>query len=160
MFPVVGGRKKSIYPEMLSEILAKIIERLNIVVRPVYMPVPMAEVNVRHDKYAAVSQEPRYFGKYLRLEASCILKDALSDYNVEALITESNGRFNEVRLDQIRRRIMYGDVNTVILDIGTKKGHQGRWAATNIEKSARFTLCDCIYNPCGFLEPIVRLAVF
>lgn len=41
--------------------------------------------------------------------------------------------------DQIRRWVMYGCINTVVLDIVTKEMHQGCGPATNIKKRAFFS---------------------
>ena len=115
--PIVRSRKGPLNLEMLRETLTKIIERLHVAVRPVYTPVTMAEVNIRHDKYTAVIQELRYFGEFLGLEGPHIFKETLGDNDVETLVIEPNWRVEEVSLDQIRRRVMYGYIDTIVLDI-------------------------------------------
>ena len=76
--------------EVLRETLTKIIERLYITVRCVYITVTMVEVNVRHNKYPAVVQEPRYFGEFLHLKVSHVFENALGEDNVEALINKAD----------------------------------------------------------------------
>jgi hypothetical protein len=146
--------------EVLRETLAKIIESLYVTVRPVYIPVAMVEVNVRHDKYTTAVQEPRYFSEFLGLKVSYILENALGKHDVEALITKPNWRLKEVSLNQIRRRVMYGYIYTVVLDIWPKERRQSCGPATNIEKRAPFTSREPVYNSCGLFEAIVGLTVF
>jgi len=146
--------------EVLPEALAKIIESLHITVRPVYIPVTMAEVNVRHDKYTAVVQEPRYFSEFLGLKVSHIFKDTLGKDDIKALIIKPDWRLEEVGFDQIWRRVMYGYIDTVVLNIWPKERPQGRGAATNIEKRAFFASREPVYNSCGLFEAIVRPTVF
>jgi len=102
---------------MLRETLAKIIERLHVAVRPVYTPAAMVEVNIRHDEYTAAIQELRYFGEFLSLEDPHIFKNTLGDDDVETLVIKPNWRLEEVSLDQIRRRVMYGYIDAIVLDI-------------------------------------------
>jgi hypothetical protein len=101
----------------------------------------MIEVYVRHDKYTTVVQELRYLGELLGLELSHIFKDALSEDDVEALIAELNRRLNEIEFDQIRRWVMYGYIDSVVLDIRLKERRQGCGPTANIEQRAPFTLC-------------------
>ena len=77
----------------------------------------MAEVDIRHDKYTAVIQELRDFGEFLVLEGPHIFKETLGNDDVEALAIEPNWRIDEVGLDQIRRRVMYGYIDAMVLDI-------------------------------------------
>ena len=109
--PIVRSRKEPINLEMLRETLAKIIESLHVAVRLVYTPITMAEVNIRHDKYTAVIQELRYFSEFLGLEGPHIFKNTLGDDDVETLIIKPNWRLEEVSLDEIRRRVMYGYID-------------------------------------------------
>jgi hypothetical protein len=102
---------------MLCEALAEVTEILHVAVRPVYIPVTMAEVNVRHDKYTAVIQELRYFGEFLVLEGPYIFKKTLGNDDVEPLVTKPNRHVGEIGLDQIRRRVMYGYIDTMVFDI-------------------------------------------
>jgi hypothetical protein len=115
--PVVGSGERPLNLEILREALAEIIERLHVAVRPIYILVVMAEIDIRYEKYAIVIQEPRYFGELLRLEVSHIFEDALGDDDVETLVIELNWSLEEVGLDQIRRRALYSYVDTVVLDI-------------------------------------------
>ena len=57
VIPAVGSRKVPVNLEMLRETPPELVETLHVTVRPVYTPVAMAEVDIRHDKYAAVIQE-------------------------------------------------------------------------------------------------------
>ena len=159
MMPIVRSWKESKYLEIPHETLAKIFKRLYIAVRPVNVPVPVIEVNVRHDEYSIVVQEPCYVCKYLGLEVSHIFKNALGDSDVEALIIKFHRRFQEVSFGQIRRWVMYGYVNTIVPNIWAKESHQGCWAATNIKKHAFVVIRYFIYNSRGLLETIVWLAV-
>ena len=77
----------------------------------------MAEVNIRRDKYTVVIQELRYFGEFLGLEGPHVFEETLGDNDVEALVIEPDWRVEEVSLDQIRRRVMYGYIDTIVLDI-------------------------------------------
>jgi len=97
--PIVRSRKGPLNLEILREIVAEIIESLHVAVRPVYTPVTMVEVNIRHDKYTAVIQELRYFGEFLGLEGPHIFKKTLGNDDVETLVTEPNWRVEEVSLD-------------------------------------------------------------
>ena len=76
---------------MLREAPAEFIERLHITVRPVYIPLAMIEINVRHYEYAALIQELRYFSELLRLELSDIFENALSYYDIESFAIELDG---------------------------------------------------------------------
>ena len=120
----------------------------------------MAKVDIRHDKYTAVVQDPRYFSEFFGLEASHILKDALSDDDVEALVIEPDRGFKKISLNKIRRRLVYGNVNTVVLYIRLEDGRQGGGPATNIEKCASPTSRESVYNSRRLYEAIVGLAVF
>jgi hypothetical protein len=102
---------------MLRETLAKVTECLYVAVRPVYVPVAMAEVNVRHDKYTAAIQEPRYFGEFLGLKGPYIFKETLGNDDVETLVIKPNRHVGEIGLDQIRCRVMDGYIDTVVFDI-------------------------------------------
>ena len=115
--PIMRSRKGPLNLEILRETLTKIIERLHVTVRPVYTPVTMAEVDIRHDKYTAVIQELRDFGEFLVLEGPHIFKETLGNNDVETLAIEPNWRVDEVSLDQIRRRVMYGYIDAIVLDI-------------------------------------------
>jgi hypothetical protein len=115
--PIVRSRKGPLNFEILRETLAKVIESLHVAVRPVYTPVTMAEVNIRHDKYTAVIQELRYFGEFLGLESPHIFKKTLGNDDVETLVIKPNWRVGEISLDQIRRRVMYGYIDTIVFDI-------------------------------------------
>jgi hypothetical protein len=117
VMPIMRSRKGPLNLEILRETLTKIIERLHVTVRPVYTPVTMAEVDIRHDKYTAVIQELRDFGKFLVLEGPHIFKETLGNNDVETLAIEPNWRVDEVSLDQIRRRVMYGYIDAIVLDI-------------------------------------------
>jgi len=133
---------------------------LHVAIRKIYIRSPVAKVNVRHDKYTGAIQGPRYLSELLGLEASHILKDALGDNEVEALVTEPDRGFKEVSLNQVRRRVMYGYVDAVVLYIRPEGGHQGGGPATNIEERAPPTSRESVYNPRGLFEAIVGLAVF
>jgi hypothetical protein len=115
--PIVRSRKGPLNFEILRETLAKVIESLHVAVRPVYISVAMAEVNIRHDKYTAVIQELRYFGEFLGLEGPYIFKKTLGNDDVEPLVIKPNWRVGEISLDQIRRRVMYGYIDTIVFDI-------------------------------------------
>ena len=115
--PIVRSRKGPLNLEILRETLAKIIERLHVAVRPVHTPATMAEVRIRYDKYTVVIQELGYFSEFLGLEGPHIFEKTLGDDDVETLAIEPNRRIDEVGLDQIRRWVMYGYIDTVVLDI-------------------------------------------
>jgi hypothetical protein len=116
----------------------------------------MAEVNIRHDKYTAVIQELRYFGEFLGLEGPHIFKKTLGNDYVEPLVIKPNWRVDEVGLDQIRRRVMYGYIDAIVLDIWPKERHQSRRPAANIEKHSKlFSSRQPVYNSRGLLESVV-----
>ena len=115
--PIVRSRKVPLNLEILCETLAEIIERLHVAVRPVYTPATVAEVRIRYDKYAVVIQELRYFSEFLGLEGPHIFKNTLGNDDVETLLIKPNWRLEEVSLDQIRRRVMYGYIDAIVLDI-------------------------------------------
>jgi hypothetical protein len=145
---------------VLRKALAEIIERLHVAVRKIYIRGPVAKVDVRHDKYTGVVQDPRYLSKFLGLEAPHIFKNALGDDDVEALITKPDRGLKEISLDQVRRRLVYGYVDTVVLYLWPEDGHQGCRPAANIEQRARSALREPVYNSCGLFQAIVGLAVF
>src|SRR6266478_373849 len=116
VIPVVRGRKESANLEMLREAPAKFIERLHITIRPVYIPLAMIEVNIRHYEYAALIQKLRYFSELLELEVSDIFENALGYYDIESFAVELDGRFKEVGFNQIRRRVMYSYIYTMVFD--------------------------------------------
>ena len=115
--PIVRSRKVPLNLETLRETLAEIIESLHVAVRPVYTPATVAEVRIRYDKYAVVIQELRYFSEFLGLEDPHIFKNTLGNDDVETLLIKPNWRLEEVSLDQIRRRVMYGYIDAIVLDI-------------------------------------------
>ena len=88
---MVRSRKGPLNFEILCETLAKIIESLHVAVRPVYTPVTMAEVNIRHDKYSAVIQNLLHFGEFLGLEGPHIFKKTLGNDDVERLSSNRIG---------------------------------------------------------------------
>ena len=146
--------------ELPRETLAKIIEGLYVAVRLVYILITMVEVNVRHDKYTTVVQEPRYFGEFLSLKVSHVFKNALGEDDVKALIIKPDWRLKEVSLNQIWRGVMYGYIDTMVLNIWPKERHQSCRPATNIEKRAPFTLGKSVYNSCRLFKAIVGPTVF
>ena len=119
----------------------------------------MAEVNIRHDKYTAVIQEPRYFGEFLGLEGPHIFKKTLGNDDVETLVSKPDRRLEEIGLDQIRRRVMYGYIDTIVLDIWPKERHQSCGPAANIEKRKLFTSRQPVDDSCGLFKSIVRPTV-
>lgn len=130
---------------MLGQTGPEVTERLHITVRPVYVPPTMIEVNVRHNKYAVLGQDPRYFSELLRLESPHIFKNTLGYDDVEPLVVEGNGNFKEIRFEQVLPRTLYGDVNAVIFDIRRQEGHQGSWSAAHIQERTWFTPGAFIY---------------
>jgi len=64
VMPIVRCREESLNLEVTSETPPEIIESLDITVRPVYLPVPMAEVDIRYTEYAVIAQQIRYFYKF------------------------------------------------------------------------------------------------
>jgi hypothetical protein len=102
----------------------------------------------------------RYFGEFLSLEAPYIFKHTLGKNDIEMLIIKTYRRLEEVGFKQIRRWIMYGDVNTIIFDIRAKERHQRGWPAANIKQRTRFSLCDPIHDLSGLFEAIVRSVIF
>lgn len=157
--PVVRCWKEPLNLEVTLEILTEIIEGLHIAVRPVYLLVPMGEVDVRRNEYTTTVKEIRYFRKFPGLKVSDIFKNSLGDDYVETLAVKPDWRLKKVSLDQIRPRVMYGYVNAIVLDIWAQERHQGRGPAANIKEQAFFALREPIYNSCGFFEAIMRSAV-
>src|SRR5690348_694498 len=99
--------------------------------------------------------------EYLDLKVSHIFKHALGDDDVEAFIGKPDRHLKKVGFNQVRRRVVYSYVNTVILDIRPKERPQGpHGPTTNIEQHASPALRDPIYNSRGLLEAIVGSAVF
>src|ERR1700730_1526453 len=128
--------------------------------REIYLPVAMIVIPVRHNKFTVLVQDPRYFSEFLRLEVSDIFENALGQDDVESLVAEHDWRFEKVSFDQVRRSVMYGYVNTVVLYIWCEQTHQGCRTTANIEESTLFALCEPIYNSGGLYQPIVWLAEF
>jgi hypothetical protein len=84
---------------------------------PPYLPVAMIEIPIRDNEYTTAVQETCYFAKFLRLNISHVFKHALRNDYVEFLVAESDWIFNKVRFNQIRRRVMYGNINAIVLYI-------------------------------------------
>jgi hypothetical protein len=126
----------------------------------IYLPVAMIKIPVRHNKFTVLVQDPRYFSEFLRLEVSDIFENALGQDDVESLVAEHDRGFEEVSFNQVRRSVMYGYVNTVVLYIWCEQAHQGCGTTANIEESTLFALCEPIYNSGSFYQPIVWLAEF
>jgi hypothetical protein len=160
VIPIVRSREEPENLEVLRKALPKIIEGLHVAIRKKYVRSPMAKVDIRHDKYTAVVQDPRYFSEFFGLEASRIFKDTLGDDDVEALIAKPDRRLKEIGFNKVQRGVMYGYVDAIVLYIRLEDGHQGCGSATNIEKRARSALGEPVYNSCGLFEAIVGLAVF
>jgi hypothetical protein len=133
--------------EVLCETLAEIIQGLHVVVRPVNVPFAMIEVNVRHDKYAAHVQQLCYFGEFLSLKIAYVFENALGEDDVEALIIKLNWRLKKIGFNQIRRRVLYSYIDTIVLDIRPKERHQGRGPAPDIEKGETSAPREPVYNP-------------
>jgi hypothetical protein len=157
--PVVGSRKEPANLKIMRETPLELVQTLHVTVRPVYEPDTMVEVDVRADKYTAVIQEPRYLREHPGLKVPHIFKNALGHDDVEALIGKRNRRLKKVGFNQVRRRAMYGYINTVILDVRLDERPQGRATATNIEQRAAPAPGDPVYNSRRLLEAIVGPAV-
>jgi hypothetical protein len=115
--PIVRSRKGPLNLEILREALAKIIERLHVAVGPVYTLATMAEVRIRYDKYTVIIQELGYFSEFLRLEGPHIFKNTLGNDDIKTLVIKPNWRLEEVSFDQVRRWVMYGYIDAIVLDI-------------------------------------------
>ena len=68
----------------------------------------------------------RYLGELLGLEFADIFEDALRDYDIEPLVTERDRLLEKIGLAQIQARIVYGDVDAVVLDVGPS-GETSAW---------------------------------
>src|SRR5262249_43996582 len=101
-----------------------------------------------------------YFGEFLSLKVSYVFKNSLSKDDVEALIFKLNGRLEDVGLNQVWRRVRYGYVDTIVLDIWPKERRQSCGPASDIEKGAPSALRQPVYNSCGLFKAIVGSAVF
>jgi hypothetical protein len=152
------GWEEPVNIEVAGQVLPEIVQWLDIAEGPVYVRIAMTKIPVRHDESAVLVQEPRYLRKFLRLEVSYILEDALGGDDVEALVTEPDRRVKEVSLDQVRRRVMYGNVNTVVVYIRRKQSREGCRPAANVKQRALFTARDPGNNSRGLLMTIMRLA--
>jgi len=113
------------------------------------------KINVRYDESAILIQQPSYFGKFLGLEASSIFEKALREDDIESLFVEPDRRFEEVGFDQIRRRVVNGYIDTVVLYARVKQMHQGRGPATNVKQGALSGSGHPIDDMCGFFETIM-----
>src|SRR5262249_25155455 len=66
----------------------------------------------------------------------------------------------EVGFPQIRRGVMYGEVNAVVMDGRTEEADQGRGVAADVEERALAAPGEPVDDPCGLFEAMVRPTVF
>src|SRR6267154_1144077 len=96
----------------------------------------MIEVRVRRDELPARAQQLRYLAEFLGLAGSDIFEEPEGRDDVEAHLAERDGVLENVRFDQVRRRIVNGDVNAVIADVSRQQRPQGGRPAADVEQVA------------------------
>ena len=55
---------------------------------------------------------------------------------------------------------MYGDINTIVTNVGSKQMHQGGRSTSDVEKIALLPSRDTIYETCTFFESIMSWKMF
>jgi hypothetical protein len=156
--PVMPNREGSVYAEVACQSRPELGHRLDVVVNRVHTPIAMAEIPVRHDELAAIGQKTAYLGQFLRLESSNIFEDALGNDEIEHLAAEFYGGLEKVSLDQIRRGIMYGYINPVVVDVFTEQVPESRGPAANIQEIGFSPLRYAIYDSHSLLHPEMSLS--
>lgn len=143
----MGGRQYSRYVKVRPEASQKAIDGLHIAERRVYVGPSMAKVRVRHEERPANIQERGYLTELLILHLSEIFEDTLGNDDIEPLITDGNGRVQEVCLGEVSSRIRNGDVDAMVVNVGGKQAHQGRRPAPDIQQGARIRSSDVLDEP-------------
>lgn len=150
VIPALRGRKESFDAKELFKALAEDFERLNIVVRPVDVPVPVVEVHIGNQELAASVQELRDLPKFLSLNGPDVFKHTLGYNNVKVYTSKLYGPLGKVRLNQVRRRIVDRDIDPVIMYISVEQVRQCGGPATHIEQVALSSSRKPVDNPRGF----------
>lgn len=160
VIPAVRCRKEPLDAKELFKACPEMLEVLNIVVRPVEIPVSMIEVYVRSDKSAAFIQQLCDLTEFLTLNHADVFENALGNYDIKTLTPECDWAFDKVCLNEVWRWIVDGDIDSVIMDVVVEKLRQRRRPTTHIEKIALSSLRDSINKAAHLLHSEVRLGVF
>jgi hypothetical protein len=87
-----------------------------------------------------------YLGELLGLKVPHVLENTLGSDDIESHCAELNRTLEEVGFNQVRRGMMNGNINTIVLDIRFKQAHQGGWTAAYVKESTPFALRESVYN--------------
>src|ERR1700730_6948619 len=160
VIPVVRSREESLYIEAAAQAGPELSKGLDVAVGPVYLPLAMAEVHVRHNESAILVEEFLDFAELLGLELSDVLKNTLGQDDIELPVAKPDGDLKKVRLDQIRRWVVYGYINPVVMHVIVEEAHQSRLPAPNVMKITLLFAGDLVDDTRRLLEPEVRANEF
>jgi len=137
-------REIAIDQEELPQAAVKNAERLHIVIWPIDVSVPVIEVDVCHHKSTAFFQKLSDLRQLLLLCGAYVLKYALRYDDVKAFAMKPDGVLDKVRFNKIRCRLLNGYIDSVIMNVGGKKRHQGCRTASYVQKIALPTIRDLV----------------
>ena len=146
--------------EKLLQTFLEFIKQLNVVIRPVHTPISVIKINVGCDERAVFLENLCNLGEFLGLKLPDIFKYSLRDNNVELFLAESNGSLEEIRLNKVWGRIVYCDINAMIVNIIPEQLSQRRRAAADIQQIAFSSPGDRIYDTRCFLHSKMGLRIF
>jgi hypothetical protein len=75
------------------------------------------------------------------------------------LIAKLNGRFKEVPLKEIRRWVMDGHINPMVMNILVEELHQSSGPAPNVQEIQLSSSSDPVHNSCRLFKAEMRLYV-
>jgi len=150
--PTVRGREKPVYMEEPCQAFLEFLERLNIVIWPIHIFIAVIKIDVGYDERALFLEDFRNLGEFLGLKIPDVFTNSLSDNDVELFLAEFDWGVEEVRLNQVLVRAVYGDINAMIMNVALKQLPQRRRAAADIQKIALFSSGDRIYDARSLLH--------
>src|SRR5215831_10651074 len=143
---------------MPLQVPPEVSERLNIAVRVVHHRVSVGIIPVRDDEGTARPEDRGNLGEFLGLDFRHILEEPLGDDDVERPVGELDGGPDDVGLDQVRSRLLDGNVNTVIVNGRREQIPQSGRPAADVQKIALPAPGHLVDDPHGLFHPVVRLA--
>ena len=132
--PVVRHRETFLDPEYLLQAGGEVGDGLHVVVGRIDHGAKMVEVDVGHQEFPAGSQYPGDLLELLGLMAAHVLEDAQRNDDVESLGAKRDVVLDEVSLNQIGSGLLDGDVQTVVVDVGSEQSPQARRSASDVEQ--------------------------
>jgi hypothetical protein len=134
--------------------------RLDVGVGPVDRRRSVIEVHVRRDEPTVLFEQVIDLGELLLLEFARVFEDSLRDDDVELLAVETDRRFQEVRLSQVRRGLVYRDVDPEVADVLLEQVLQRPGSAANVEQVTLPVTSDLVNDASALLQLIVRRGEF